>query len=464
MVKKLIFLFLFPIMAFGTTFSLFYSQNILSLDDMKLFSNTFQPKISYESTNFSFDVSLLFSNDGKFPPFMQDFYGNYYIILTDAGIRFSVENLRFSLGNLSNYDIVGSPYSLYFSSLGHSKPTISIKYLDDKFEYETRYVLISYSNGLNFVDKGMNFKYYSIKFGNFRFGYEESIVYASRTNFDLDYFLNPIPNFFIQYARKRFYENSAIFDDNSLMGFFADYNDSEKYIYAQILIDDFNANRVFNPDNPTVDKIAWSIGGRKEIGKDLSLGVYHAGATKYTFQPSKESGNPLYYGYTYYTEIIFDNYIIDYQDNYIGYKYGENNIAFLLDIIWTPQNYKVHSSLEFLISGSKSPVNPWGEEETYEPGFNLLNEGVLEKTILFKNSIEKNFGKITLGANITTGVILNKLEVVDSEDSAGKPYFLPSENNEKIFDLAFYLEFKYNFWANFVWIVTKNSWKFTNAC
>jgi len=101
--------------------------------------------------------------------------------------------------------------------------------------------------------------------------------------------------------------------------------------------------------------------------------------------------------------------------------------------------------LEFLISGSKSPVNPWGEEETYEPGFNLLNEGVLEKTILFKNSIEKNFGKITLGANITTGVILNKLEVVDSEDSAGKPYFLPSENNERIFNIDFYLNFNYNF-------------------
>ena len=450
MVKKLIFLLLFPIMIFGTTFSLFYSQNVLSLDDIKLFSNVFQPKISYESSNFSFDVSLLFSNDGKFPPFMEPFYGNYYVILSDSGIRFPVENLRFSLGNLSNYDIVESPYSLYFSSLGHSRPSISIKYVDDKFEYETRYVLISYSDGSNFVDKGMNFKYYSVKFGDFRFGYEESIVYASRTNFDLDYFLNPIPNFFVQYVREGSFYNNGLFNDNSLMGFFADYNDSEKYFYAQILIDDFNANRIFNPDNPTVDKIAWSIGGKRKIRKDLSVGVYHAGATKYTFQPSKESGNPLYYGYTYYTEIIFDNYIIDYQDNYIGYKYGENNIAFLLDIIWTPQNYKVHSSLEFLVSGSKSPVNPWGEEETYEPGFNLLNEGVLEKTILFKNSIEKNFGKITLGANITTGVILNKLEVVDSEDSAGKPYFLPSENNERIFNIDFYLNFNYNFWVNFM--------------
>lgn len=445
MLKKLFFLFFIPVLAFSTTFSLFYSQNLVSLDNSKLFSNLFLPSISYETSDFSFNVSLIFSNDGKYPPFMKPFYGDYYIVLTDSGIRFSVNDLYFSLGNLSNYDIVKTPYSLYFSSLGHSKPTISIKYLDEKFEYETRYVLISYSDGANFVDKGMNFKYYAIKLGNLRFGYEESIVYASRTNFDLDYFLNPIPNFFVQYVREGSFYKDGIFNDNSLMGFFLDYKDSKEYFYIQLLVDDFNANRIFNPNNPTVDKIAWSLGGSKEIYKNLNIGIYHAGSTKYTFQPSSNSGNPLYYGYTYYTETEFGNYVIDYKDNYIGYLYGENNIAFMVDVKWSHEKYMLHSSLEFVLSGTKSPVNPWTENDTYEPGFNLLNDDVLEKTILLKNSLEKNFGIITLGTNIITGIIFNKLELVEADDSVKKSYFLPSNKNETIFDLNFYIKFDYSF-------------------
>ncbi|SHH58753.1 hypothetical protein [Thermosipho atlanticus] len=431
---------LFSIMIFGTTFSLTYQQNILDN-----FYNSFQLEIWYKSNDFSFHTSLLFSNDGKFPPFLAPFYGNYYVVLTDSGIRFSADNLKFSFGNLSNYDVIDSPYSLYFSSLGYAKPTISMKYLDEKFEYETRYVLISYDDGGNFVNKGMNFKYYAIKVGNFRIGYEESVVYASRTYFDLEYFLNPVPNFFLQYVRESSFYKDGMFNDNSLMGFFIDYKDMEKYWYVQILIDDFNANRIFNPENPTVDKVAWSLGFKKLLRRDLKIGLYHAGATKYTFQPSGNSGNQLLYGYTYYNETIFGDYVIDYQENYIGYKYGENNLALLLNLLWTPGNFKLNSELEFIISGTKSPVNPWTERDSYEPGFNLLNEDSLEKTMLFKIGIEKDFGIITLGTKLLTGMIYNKLELVDAYDLVGKPYYAPSSNNERLIDLKIFLKIKFNF-------------------
>ncbi|MBO8160461.1 MAG: hypothetical protein H0Z24_02395 [Thermosipho sp. (in: Bacteria)] len=445
MKKAFICFLLFPMLVLGITFSLKYQQNIFTVNNTNLFFNSFQPEISYKSENFSFNASLYFSNDGKFPPFLYPFYGNYYVILPDSGIRFSVNNLNFSLGNLSNYDIVDSPYSLYFSSLGHARPTVSIKYAGKEFEYETRYVLISYYDGDKFVDKGMNFKYYAVKIGNFRFGYEGSVVYASRTTFDLDYFLNPVPNFFIQYVRESPFYDSDLFDDNSLMGFFVDYKDQEQYLYAQILFDDFNANRIFDPDNSTVDKIAWSIGGWRNLKGNLKIGFYHAGATKYTFQPSGNDGNPLLYGYTYYTETIFGNIIVDYKDNYIGYKYGENNIAFLLDALWVENDVEIYSGFEMVFSGTKSPVNPWTEKDTYDPGFNLLNEDNLEKTFQLKIMIKKDFGIITFGGKLDVGLILNKLKLVDANDLVGKPYFMPSDEDEWIFNLGLFMEINYDF-------------------
>lgn len=326
---KKIFIFaitILPLIIFSVNFSIFYENTIFN--GTKYFSNTFIPKISYTSDNFKFIASMKFSNDGKYPPFYNEFYKDYYIKFQDAGIILSLENIEVKMGNFKNYDIINSPYSLFISSLGHSKPIISIKYEDQKFLYESRYMLSSYKANET-INKGINLKYYAIKLNNFTFGFEETAVYVNRI-FDFEYLSNPLPNFFIQYYRvNNLYGN--IFNDNSLMGFFGNYKGEKYTIFGQILIDDFNANRFFNPQNDTVDKMAWSFGTVFQYNK-LKIKLFHAGATKYTFQPSSiaTSSNAFYYGYTYYNTLEINGYPISYEDTYVGYKYGENNIAFMV--------------------------------------------------------------------------------------------------------------------------------------
>lgn len=438
---------------FATTFSLRYENIIYTSDTNKYFSNVFTPDIKYQNDNFSFFVEMTFSNDGKFPLFYEEFYGDYYIKFKNSGINLNLNNVKISFGNLENYDIVDSPYSLFISSLGHSKPTVSFKFEDSNFKYESRYILISYDDFMplnlstkSSIDKGLNLKYYAIKYGNFTFGYEEASVYVNRL-FDFEYFSNPLPNFFVQYYRENvLYNGIRSFNDNSLMGFFATYEDLKKYLYAQILIDDFNANRFFNPDNPTVDKIAWSFGGTYNLNNYLKAKIFSAGATKYTFQPSSDSGNPLYYGYTYFIVEKLKDWIINYEENYIGYKYGENNLALLIGLDYSKE-FNLTGDLEFILSGTKSPINPWTEKNssTYERGFNLLNEGKIEKTFLLSLNISKKFGIMELGGFIKLGEIFNVLKLVEEvNDNVKKPYYAPSDENKTIFDLSIFLKVSYN--------------------
>ncbi|QTA38941.1 hypothetical protein JYK00_06980 [Thermosipho ferrireducens] len=430
---------------FAVNFSLEYTQNVLTLSTDTVFSNAFQVGIEYSARDFQFWATMYLSNDNKYPPFYPGYYGNYYFIMKDSGVEFSLNNnMNIKIGNFSNYDVINSPYSLYLSSLGHSAPTVSFKYQDDKFIYETRWILVSYESS-PLLDKGMNFKYYAMKLGNVVVGYEEASVYVNRI-FDVDYFINPLPSFFVQYIRE-WGPFSEGWNDNSMMGFFIKYETLDKYLYAQMLVDDFNANRFFNPDNPTVDKIAWSLGGKFDFGI-FSVGVYHAGATKYVFQPSDTKNEPLYYGYTYYTETLYtkygQEYIIDYLDNYIGYKYGENNLAFLGQFSMNFPFLNLYSDVEYVISGTKSPVNPWTESDTYTPGFNLLNDPLLEKSLFFRTKLEKYFDFVSVGVNFVSGIIWNKLELVEANDSTKKPYFSPSNKTEQIFDLSLFFKFQFS--------------------
>lgn len=96
--------------------------------------------------------------------------------------------------------------------------------------------------------------------GDFRFGYQDAVVY--NREFDFYYLFNPLPVYFSQEIRSS--SNTMPWaeegkDDNSLMGFFIDYDKPTYYFYSQLLVDDLNTNRFFYPEktqNP--DKIAFS--------------------------------------------------------------------------------------------------------------------------------------------------------------------------------------------------------------
>ena len=331
---------------------------------------------------------------------------------------------------------------------------MSLKYENESLFYETRWiglnhdskVKLSYDTDNTYPERGANYKTYGIKFGNYRFAYQEAAVYYDEY-FNFEYFSNPIPNFFIQYTtissgKPWTHGNNA----NAIMGFMLDYRDENKYLYTQILVDDFNMNRFLNPDgtqNP--DKLAWSIGADfyTEYGR---FGLHHGGATKYTFSAGGLTDS---YSYTYYPDVVYnyDGYkAISAKDNYIGYIHGENNLSFMIDYYnQFAKDLEYSASVEYSITGSQSPIDPWHENSTYEEGTHLLDgDEYLEHSLIFKNNIDMKFKHFDLGFGFSIGQIKNKLALVLIEDS-GRYMFKPSDLDKNIFSFNLKISLIFSF-------------------
>ncbi|SHE28859.1 hypothetical protein SAMN02745164_00144 [Marinitoga hydrogenitolerans DSM 16785] len=440
-----LFLIIFALNIFGVDFSLRIDENINSIKPYQGF--TF--KVTHTFKGFNFLAELNAYNDDKYnlSGLENAFYEGYYFYMKNGGVSIDFDNYKLRFGRLQHYDIVDSPYSLYISSKGLSSVIIDFNYEDESFFYETRYIELNRQSQLGYKDRGANFKTYGLKIGNFRFAYEESAVYVN-TAFDIEYFLNVIPNFFVQYVNissgKPWYHG---YNANSIMGFMLDYKDEGHYYYAQILVDDINANRILNPDayqNP--DKVAWSVGGKINM-KYGAFGLYNAGATKYTFQPSGDGTN-RYYGYTYYPNVDINDKTIPNEENYIGYYNGENNIAFMTTYENNIKNTNIRGSFEYVISGSKSPANPWGEYATWTEGgqgTHFLDDEILEHKYDFNLKVDYTFYGLKIFNGMNLRYTKNKLELVDTaaSDNYDMKMFKPSNKDEFYYNFNIGVEYRF---------------------
>ncbi|PNR98360.1 hypothetical protein X927_09630 [Petrotoga mexicana DSM 14811] len=383
-------------------------------------------KLYNYTPNFDITSELAFYNDDKYYFYESDYYWDHYFLIENSYItlRNDDQTLELSGGIKQLKDEVNSPYSLFFSSNKIPLVNLDVGYEDEHFFFETMWVQLVSENNTNFAPKAMNYKTYGLKFGNFRVGYQDVLVYNRA--FDFFYFLNPMPAYFAQEirAKKNGMPWSEAINDNSIMGFFFDYKESNYYIYSQLLVDDFNTNRFFDPEgfqNP--DKVAFSS-GLNLISNLGTFGVYGAFATRYTFQP----GGGL--GYTIYPESIYDDEkIIDYTDNYIGYKYGENTVSLMVDYDYTYNNwFNLYSSFETVFSGSKSPTKDTAPLE----GTYLLDEPLLEKRYVYTIATNFYFNNLEFNLSADMGVIQNKLEFNEVTDT-----FEPSTQDENILRLNF---------------------------
>jgi hypothetical protein len=168
--------------------------------------------------------------------------------------------------------------------------------------------------------------------------------------------------------------------------------------------------------------MAWSLGGRHDFPFG-TLGFYHAGATKYTFEPSLVS---YPYGYTYYPGTAYtlkdaSTMDLQYVDNYIGYKYGENNIAFRIDYGRRLGPIDFGAALEYVVSGSKSIANPWhdGDFEDTNRETRLLDDDVLEHTLSLTATARWPIGRWTPYGILLVGGVANELGLVPASDGDG---------------------------------------------
>ena len=403
----------------------------------------------------AFDVMLI--NDDKYVPSQPYMFGHYFR-LNEGMVSISPEPFHVRAGRIDHTDEVETPYSLFITSEDLPAVVADIEYDDDFFFYRTRWISLvrnwDFDHVVNIYekdfeteppeddprvarrevvhpnqvqripsDRGANYKAYGLRFGDFRFGVQESIVYLDQ-EFYPEYFFSPLPMYFTQLVNTRGDTDqndegekpwTQERNENSFIGFFLDYRTPLSYAYFQFLMDDINLNSLapgFDLRHP--NKLAWSFGGRHrfDFGR---LGFYHAGATKYTFEATRVSTsdemfsvNP--YEYTYYPTVAYGDNTLWYYDNYIGYKYGENNLAFMLTYDRSFAEFDLGGRLEYVVSGSKSPANPYHGQKDAE-GTELFGEPQAEHTVSLGAELARRVGNWRLTAAPTIGYRFNQLEL-----------------------------------------------------
>jgi hypothetical protein len=383
-------------------------------------------------------ATLIAASDGKYGAALADIPGGnamgFYVLLGEGGLRQDLGPLHLELGRFTFHDEVGGPYTLFVNATGISSTTMSILYDDGTFYYSSRWVGLNHDSnsgptatlseawGTSFPERGAVIKTYGMRHGEMRFGFQDSTVYAGRW-FDYEYFLSPLPLYFSQYVRATggvpWVTN---YDDNEIMGCFWTWERPGSFsIHAQFLLDDFGLGEIIPgwPKNPW--QMAASMGGRLETEAG-SFGIYSAMATKYTFEPSNATKATDAYGYSYYPETRFSSYwqdtgttvtkAIAVEDNAIGYKYGENNLAIQTDWMAARWGLDLGAALEFRLSGSNSPANPGHDDPSIESnGTRWLDDPVLEKRFLVTAGVAKHVGIWRLYATIVGGLAFDALEL-----------------------------------------------------
>jgi hypothetical protein len=422
--------------------------------------------------------------DGTYGGFMDGVYGTGGVALyvPEGGIKYKGEGLSASLGKLAIEDIVDSPYSLFVSGRKNKALSASFGLTSGNFFYNDQWVALNYDSSgtytsydsatsktttYNYPDRSATIKSWGLKLGSFRVAMQDVAIYTNKVDieagsentrgpiFDLDYFALPIPSVIVQYIG--FDEDGPWAkvkrNDNSISGFMVDYTEGDWYAVAQILVDDINLKRFTDPDgtqNP--DKIAWHLGARRntEYG---TFGLYHAGATKYTFEPYGNTTSNEMYGYTFYPDVDYEvsgtPMAIEPEADYVGYVHGENNLALMGTWRKAFGPLDAVASLEGTISGSKSPANPWHEYTHWKDagsGTKLLDESVLEKKLLACGSVSMPAGAFEIGAELKLGYVWNRLKlhsVAAAVDSVnGISLFKPSDESAPI--VEFVLGAKYH--------------------
>lgn len=392
-------------------------------------------------------TQLSMNNDGKYGADIANFtnskhFFNNYFYIDQGYTTLHFKPLDLQVGRYAQKDEFDSPYSLFLNSMGHSALGMRLRYEDDFFAYESKWIDLNdrsdfgkpdntppawqwvwdgtqyVREGTGFPDRGANLKTFLFKFGDVHVGLQDAAVYTGRS-FDAEYFVSPLPEYFTQYVKTtagRPWSTGS--NENNLIGFFVTATKPEYDWGVQVLIDDFSLHFLFPdqvPNNPW--KAAWSLGGHLSTvwGR---FGLFTAGALKYTFEPITTGvGNDTTsaYGYAYYPDV---EYMIDGKprtigitDNAVGYLYGENNLALRAtydrDL---GRGLGLLTSLELVVAGANSPANPWQDAtKSNNVGTHWLDDAVLQRSIVWGGALTWRYQDWGFSGGWSLGWVGNQL-------------------------------------------------------
>ncbi len=396
--------------------------------------------ISYHNGPFGLTWDITADNRGTYVPIASSVSNPFSLDIRNAGFTYDAGSLSLFLGKLPVKDEIESPYSLFLSGASPSLMTGGFRYHSGVFSFSDRWIGLNrnirsglYQTSIQNIyrDRGAVLKSYTFDAGPVRIGYQDATIFPG-SYFDVDIFANPVQSTLVQAVLTAAGQPSSRSGNyNSLMGFFGEYRGEGWNMFGQLMIDDFNLNRFLNPgsyQNP--DKLAWSLGCNVALDRG-KLGIYTAGATRYTF----ESTSWEFYSYTLYpgSAIISggEPIAIPLQDQMLGYINGENNLAFMATWSMPIKQMNLETGLECVLSGSKSPTNPWHNGEAWASlGTQLLNDPVLNIKLLFNARISRTWGDMTLLVRTTGGYVFNRLNPVYPGDP-GSPFTVITDDGGK---------------------------------
>lgn len=301
----------------------------------------------------SFTASGGFKRDNQvIPPYADTLWYNYWY--WDEGfLEWENDYLSIQAGVKQHSVGPGKIYKLFVRENGFSYPSFRYQALD-RFRIDILWA------GLRLVENGSKpakgFNYRSLVYSPFdglEIAYEESVLYLNRF-FDPYYFFIPIPAPGIQefwHLNAPWGYPTSLLDDNSMIGGWVRYSAKNYSVYSEFLIDDINMNRFLNPEgfqNP--DKMAFLFGFCGQSGP-YTLTFEVAGATAFTFQRTTKS-RPYEY-------VHFEDSSLSIEQNMIGYKHGENNIACAISLQYSKDSWSIKTIYEGLIYGTRTPDKPW---------------------------------------------------------------------------------------------------------
>ena len=472
------FFFIFLPGAFCEPFEAEYSLT-LTAENLGIHKDVFfeenRGAIGFESGPIALGVDFSLMGGRRYVPHTSFQMGRYFFI-NDASVQFEYENASLYAGFFPHRDVVRTPYSIYISSVDIPALNAGFSYIHERFFYETRWIRLNERSSVGYIgkdesyrDRGLTFKAFGIKFGDLTIGFEDSYSYLDQS-FDAESFLSPVPMFLLEMilasaGRPWSQDNNA----NAMMGFFAEWESGPYYLEGQILIDDINASALAPlagwaipalNEIENLSKVAWSLGGAIEL-RTGTLGFYHAGATKYTYEATYTSSSDYStspYEYVYYPATEFETASgelaeVPYEDNYIGYKYGENNLAFMVDystrlLNYSPWSFDLTASAEWVLNGSKSPANPWHEYTNWteiEPTVELLSDDVVEHLFNLRAKLKKTIAPFDLSLSVLLGYGWNQLELVELVPGEPKIFVPRAGNNGIRFSISLSGRYTLNF-------------------
>ena len=98
--------------------------------------------------------------------------------------------------------------------------------------------------------------------------------------------------------------------------------------------------------------------------------------------------------------------------------------------------FETSLQIELVLSGSKSPTDPWQEYDSVPQGTHLLDENLIEKTFRIAGKAEKKWENLSVGVGIEYEHVKNPLKL------AGEIY-KPSEGEKSSTYISF--EVSYSF-------------------